>query len=107
MLNVLLLTHHLEIYSTLYGTAFNHIQTYSVESCRHNLCHTCASLLLANGVPMKKIQIWLGHSTFSTTADTYAHLDSSAQEESASVMEGMYSNKSNLVTQNGENPPHL
>ena len=25
------------------------------------LCDTCASLLLANGVPMKQIQEWLGY----------------------------------------------
>lgn len=41
----------------------------------HDLRHTCASLLLANNVPMKKIQEWLGHSEFSTTANIYAHLD--------------------------------
>jgi site-specific recombinase XerD len=28
-------------------------------------------LLVANGVPMKNIQEWLGHSNFSTTADIY------------------------------------
>ena len=39
---------------------------------------------------MKQIQIWLGHSTFSTTADIYAHLDYSGHEESASVMTGMF-----------------
>ena len=39
----------------------------------HDLRHTCASLLLANNVPMKKIQEWLGHSDFSTTANIYAH----------------------------------
>ena len=39
---------------------------------------------------MKQIQIWLGHSTFSTTADIYAHLDFSAQEESAAMMGGMF-----------------
>ena len=39
---------------------------------------------------MKRIQIWLGHSTFSTTADIYAHLDYSAQEEFAGVMTGMF-----------------
>ena len=39
---------------------------------------------------MKQIQIWLGHSTFSTTADIDAHLDYSAQEESASAMTGMF-----------------
>ncbi|MGL6202095.1 MAG: tyrosine-type recombinase/integrase [Lachnospiraceae bacterium] len=37
------------------------------------LRHSCASLLLANGVPMKQIQEWLGHSDFSTTANVYAH----------------------------------
>lgn len=40
----------------------------------HDLRHSCASLLLANGVPMKQIQEWLGHSDFSTTANIYAHL---------------------------------
>ncbi len=41
----------------------------------HSLRHSCASLLLANGVPLKHIQEWLGHSGFTTTADIYAHLD--------------------------------
>lgn len=30
----------------------------------HDLRHTCASLLLKNGVSMKEIQEWLGHSNF-------------------------------------------
>ena len=30
----------------------------------------------ANGVPMKQIQEWLGHSDFGATANIYAHLDS-------------------------------
>ena len=55
-----------------------------------DLRHTCASLLLSNGIPMKQIQIWLGHSTFSTTADIYAHLDFAAQEQSAAAMSGMF-----------------
>ena len=42
----------------------------------HDLRHSCASLLLANGVPMKQIQEWLGHSDFGATANIYAHLDS-------------------------------
>ena len=33
----------------------------------HDLRHSCASLLLANGVPLKHIQEWLGHSDFTTT----------------------------------------
>ena len=60
------------------------IEKYGLRKVRfHDLRHTCASLLLSNGISMKQIQIWLGHSTFSTTADIYAHLDYSAQEASA------------------------
>lgn len=67
------------------------IEKYGLRKIRfHDLRHTCASLLLANGISMKQIQIWLGHSTFSTTADIYAHLDFTAQEESAAAMGGMF-----------------
>lgn len=51
----------------------------------HDLRHSCASLLLANGVPMKQIQEWLGHSDFSTTANIYAHLEYSSKVISADV----------------------
>ena len=40
----------------------------------HDLRHSAASLLLANGFSLKEIQEWLGHSTLTTTANTYAHL---------------------------------
>ena len=53
----------------------------------HDLRHTCASLLLKNGVPMKQIQEWLGHSSFNTTANTYSHLDYSSKIMSAETME--------------------
>jgi len=43
-------------------------------------------LLLANGVPMKQIQEWLGHSDFSTTANVYAHLDYNSKLASANAM---------------------
>ena len=67
------------------------IQKYDLKKIRfHDLRHTCASLLLSNGISMKQIQIWLGHSTFATTADIYAHLDFTAQEESANAMSGMF-----------------
>jgi len=41
----------------------------------HDTRHSCASLLLKNGVSMKEIQSWLGHSDYGTTANLYAHLD--------------------------------
>lgn len=52
----------------------------------HDLRHSCASVLLANGVPMKQIQEWLGHSDFSTTANIYAHLDFQSKVSSAEAM---------------------
>ena len=52
----------------------------------HDLRHSCASLLLANGVPMKQIQEWLGHSDFSTTANVYAHLECNSKRLSAAAM---------------------
>lgn len=52
----------------------------------HDLRHSSASLLLANGVPLKNIQEWLGHSDFSTTANIYAHLDASSKQNTADAM---------------------
>ena len=52
----------------------------------HDLRHSCASLLLANKVPMKMIQDWLGHSDMSTTANIYSHVDHTSKLESAKVI---------------------
>ena len=52
----------------------------------HDLRHSCASLLLANGVPLKAIQEWLGHSDFSITANIYAHLEFDSKLASAEAM---------------------
>ena len=65
------------------------IQRHGMKKMRfHDLRHSCASLLLANGVHLKQIQDWLGHSDFSTTANIYAHLDYSSKISSAQVMVG-------------------
>jgi integrase len=38
---------------------------------------------------MKQIQLWLGHSNYTTTADIYAHLDYKAQEQSTTMIESI------------------
>ena len=52
----------------------------------HDLRHSSASLLLANHVPLKQIQEWLGHSDFSTTANIYAHLDAASKQNTTEAM---------------------
>ena len=52
----------------------------------HDLRHSSASLLLANHVPLKQIQEWLGQSDFSTTANIYAHLDAASKQNTAEAM---------------------
>ncbi|MFO1045992.1 MAG: site-specific integrase [Planctomycetaceae bacterium] len=53
----------------------------------HDLRHSCASLMLADGVQMKAIQAILGHSTISMTMDTYAHLMPDSQRIAASTFD--------------------
>ena len=65
----------------------------------HDLRHSCASIMLANGVQMKQIQEWLGHSNFSTTADVYSHLDFSAKIDSAEKIEKALGGKSKTPTE--------
>ena len=65
----------------------NFLEQHGMRRIRfHDLRHSCASLLLANGVPMKQIQEWLGHSDFSTTANVYAHLDYHSKITSAEAI---------------------
>ena len=56
----------------------------------HDLRHSCASIMLKNGVPMKNIQEWLGHADFGTTANIYSHLDYSAKQSSANTISNVF-----------------
>ena len=52
----------------------------------HDLRHTCASLLIQKRTPLIEVQQWLGHSTLSTTADLYAHLEYETKLASAQTL---------------------
>ena len=52
----------------------------------HDLRHSCATLLLRNGVPLSEIQKWLGHSNIITT-QRYSHLDYNDKSIPANMIE--------------------
>lgn len=67
------------------------LKKYGLRIIRyHDLRHSCASLLYANGVDLKAIQEWLGHSTIATTANIYTHFDFTRKQESANAILGNY-----------------
>jgi len=53
----------------------------------HDLRHTCATLLLAQGVHPKAVQSILGHSQISLTMDTYSTLLPSVSRQAADQMD--------------------
>ena len=55
----------------------------------HDLRHTCATLLIEAGVPLKVVQERLRHSSYSTTADLYAHVTRGIQREAARTIESV------------------
>lgn len=56
----------------------------------HDLRHTCATLLLAQGVHPKIVQERLGHSTISMTLDTYSHVTPTMQQEAAAKLDALF-----------------
>lgn len=53
----------------------------------HTTRHAAASVLIAQGLPLKTVQEVLGHSLIGTTADIYGHLAEEAFQEAADAME--------------------
>jgi len=54
----------------------------------HDLRHSCASLLIAQGFSLKDVQEWLGHADITLTANTYAHLDMTRKKNIANSLAG-------------------
>jgi len=64
------------------------IQKHGLPKIRfHDLRHSAASLLLANGFSLKEIQEYLGHADIGTTANIYGHLLFKAKQNMADRMD--------------------
>lgn len=57
----------------------------------HDLRHTCASLMIDEGMLLKDIQEWLGHASIQTTANIYGHLDMSRKKMIGDKMTELFS----------------
>lgn len=53
----------------------------------HALRHSCASILLAHGVPVRDVAEILGHSDVRLTLSTYAHVIEAGRSRAAGVMD--------------------
>jgi integrase len=53
----------------------------------HELRHSAASLMLAQGVPLKVVSDVLGHSGITVTADIYAHIMAPLKDDAAAAMD--------------------
>jgi integrase len=59
----------------------------------HDLRHSCASLLLVQGVPARVVMETLGHANISITMDTYTHVLPELQRQAAEAMDRALSNR--------------
>ncbi|WP_328585795.1 tyrosine-type recombinase/integrase [Clostridium tyrobutyricum] len=61
----------------------------------HCLRHTYASKLFANNIPLKTVQVLLGHSNIKTTADIYTHVMPKQKIDAAEKLNSILRLKSN------------
>jgi len=64
----------------------------------HDLRHTCATLLLAQGTDARTIMETLGHSQITLTLNTYSHVMPSLQRDAADRMDAVFQNISATQT---------
>ena len=86
------------VFTTTIGTALDSrnvlrcfqsaLEKAKLPKCRfHNLRHSCASLLLAQGVPARTVMEILGHSQIGLTLDTYSHVMPEMKTEVANIID--------------------
>jgi integrase len=82
-------------HSNFYGRAFKPAVSQALPEHLHglrfhDLRHTCAALLIAQGTHPKAISDRLGHSSISVTMDIYGHLFPEQDEKMAAGLDAVY-----------------
>ncbi len=73
---------------TLIGQFKRHLDRVGLPEMRfHDLRHSCASLLVAQGVHPRVVMEILGHSTITLTMNTYSHVLPQAQRDAAGLLD--------------------
>ncbi len=68
----------------------------------HDLRHSCATLLLVQGVHPKLVQATLGHSSYQLTMDTYSHMIPALRNEVADRMDEIFAVPTKSPTKTAE-----
>ena len=75
------------------------IRKSGVQDIRfHDMRHTCATLLLAEGVHPKIVQERLGHSDISMTLNRYSHVMPTMQRQAADTLDSLFARTSEVAT---------
>ena len=70
------------------------LEKYNLPKVRfHDLRHTFATLLLEAGESAKVIQELIGHSSITTTKDTYAHITKRGKEKSVQTLNNIFESR--------------
>ena len=72
---------------TISGWFHNFIKRKQLpDVCIHSLRHTNATLMVANGIPIKVVSDRLGHASVTTTSNFYLHMIQSADDAAANML---------------------
>lgn len=77
-------------------------QTIAPKETLYDFRHSCASMLIAHKTGMQQVQMWMGHSSITTTMDTYGHLNDSAKIELGETMTALLARNNNTEEQTNE-----
>lgn len=80
----------LSLQSQLYNIVPISITNSTLPNIRfHDLRHSVASNLLAQGLNVVQVQEWLGHASATVTLNIYAHVDKTSKKIVSATMENL------------------